>query len=487
MWRKTLILITLFTAFSLGFYLLFSQQLVGLGFPLDDAWIYQTYTRNLAQRGEWAFLPGQPSAGATGPLWVLSLAPGYYLGLPYKMWTYLLGWGLLCCLGVMGSLAWRSLAPEHLGWAPWVGVFFAFEWHFVWAAGAGMETLLFIVLVALVFVWMVSGWKRWFLLGVVVGLATCTRPDGVTLLGPVVFMLVFSPSSWREKFNWTVMFLSGFILLFCPYLLFNRAVSGVWWPSTYYAKQLEYSISQQALYWRRWIKLFSLPLVGVGVLLLPGWLWSLCESIRKKKVDFLAGSLWMLGYISVYAWRLPVTYQHGRYLMPVLPVLCLWGLSGLAKWIKTGSAKFWGRVLLRAWISAMILVLGIFWYLGAQAYARDVALIETEMVDAALWVKTHTGVQEVVAAHDIGAIGYFSDRELVDMAGLVSVEVIPFLRDEERLAEYLDRQGVEYLVTFPGWYPKLVAGKEVVYSTQGVFSPAMGGENMVVYRWRRGD
>lgn len=37
------------------------------GFPLDDAWIHQTYARNLAQSGQLAYLPGQPSAGSTSP------------------------------------------------------------------------------------------------------------------------------------------------------------------------------------------------------------------------------------------------------------------------------------------------------------------------------------------------------------------------------------------------------------------------------------
>ena len=37
----------------------------GGGFPLDDSWIHQTYARNLAQTGQWAFVPGVPSAAST--------------------------------------------------------------------------------------------------------------------------------------------------------------------------------------------------------------------------------------------------------------------------------------------------------------------------------------------------------------------------------------------------------------------------------------
>ncbi|NMC78490.1 MAG: hypothetical protein GYA59_03935, partial [Chloroflexi bacterium] len=118
------------------------------------------------------------------------------------------------------------------------------------------------------------------------------------------------------------------------------------------------------------------------------------------------------------------------------------------------------------------------------AYSQDVAIIQSEMVQTARWVASHTQESDVIAVHDIGAMGYFSHRKLVDLAGLVSPEVIPFIRDETWLAQYLDHQRVDYLVTFPGWYPQLMRGKTIVYQTGAMFAPRNGGENMCVYRWR---
>jgi hypothetical protein len=90
----------------------------------------------------------------------------------------------------------------------------------------------------------------------------------------------------------------------------------------------------------------------------------------------------------------------------------------------------------------------------------------------------------VVAAHDIGALGYFGQRRLLDLAGLVSPQVIPFMRDEPRLAAFLDQQRADYLVTFPGWYPELVRrAPGPVYTTSGEYGPSLGDENMAVYRW----
>ncbi len=129
------------------------------------------------------------------------------------------------------------------------------------------------------------------------------------------------------------------------------------------------------------------------------------------------------------------------------------------------------------------MILLIFWGQGAYAYARDVAVIESEMVDTARWVSDNVPPQALVAAHDIGALGYFGEHDLVDLAGLVSPEVIPFIRDESRIAGYLTEKQVEYLVTFPDWYPLLTADLDPIFTSGAVYAPAFGEMNMAVYRW----
>jgi hypothetical protein len=113
------------------------------GFPLDDAWIHQTYARNLARTGSWEYVPGQVSAGSTAPLWTLLLAVGYLAGLPYLFWSYLLGWGCLVWLGWAGMDLWQLFWPSRRqhGWL--AGAVLVFTWPMIWAAASGMETVLF--------------------------------------------------------------------------------------------------------------------------------------------------------------------------------------------------------------------------------------------------------------------------------------------------------------------------------------------------------
>ncbi|MFQ5945561.1 MAG: hypothetical protein ACE5NC_04845, partial [Anaerolineae bacterium] len=117
------------------------------------------------------------------------------------------------------------------------------------------------------------------------------------------------------------------------------------------------------------------------------------------------------------------------------------------------------------------------------AYAEDIRIIDTELVAAGRWLATETPAPAVVGTHDIGAIGYFSRRHLVDTAGLISPEVIPFIRDEPQLLKFLEQNGVSYFVTFPSWYPQLVRDPRLVpvYRSPYPWSLAAGGDQVVIY------
>lgn len=468
---------------SLGAYLFASRLRLGLGFPLDDAWIHQTYARNLALLGQWAFIPNDPSAGSTAPLWSALLAVGHRLGLGPYLWTYVLGWVCLTGLGLTGMRLYRAWRPYAGRSAIWVGVFLVLEWHLVWAAGSGMETLLFAWLILWVLAELLEGRRRWLLVGLVIGGAMWVRPDGITLLGPALLILWASEPGWQARGRALARLAVGAVTTILPYLLFNQMLAGSWWPNTFFAKQAEYAILRQVPLWRRLVSLYGLPLVGAGALLLPGLARLTLGALRKRDLKTAAVLLWFAGYLAMYALRLPVVYQHGRYIMPAMPVYFVAGLAGLSGWLDLRSTLPTPRILSRTWVAALALVMGAFWLVGANAYAADVAVIETEMVATARWVAENTPSQALIAAHDIGALGYFGQRRLLDLAGLISPEVIPFIRDEDRLAAYLDQRRATYLVTFPGWYPRLAQRGRLLFSTQAPYSPRMGGENMAVYAW----
>lgn len=455
-----------------------------VGFPLDDAWIHQTYARNLGLRGEFAFVPGQPSAGSTSPLWSALLAVGYGLRIDYRVWTFGLGMFVLALNAWLVRRLVLGIWPAAVLTAGLAGAWAACEWHLAWSAVSGMETLLFTALALAIFVIdpeRAAGW-----LGLAAGTAVLIRPDGLTLIPFALFRIAQIPARRGQR----LLAAGGaFGLLFGAYLVFNQALAGAPWPNTFYAKQAEYALLLRIPVVRRWLQAAAIPFVGATALLLPGlvstaW-WSLGP--RPRCWDCLWAAGWAGGLLTAYALRLPVSYQHGRYLIPVIPVVLALGMGGLRLWLRPGSARFWPRVVSRAWLLAMGTTALAFWVTGAQAYRRDVQIIETEMVASSHWINQWTEPDALIAAHDIGALGYFGGRRLLDLAGLVSPEVIPFIRDETQLGAWLDLSSADYLMTFPNWYPGLVSLPKIeqVFETGAPFSPAVGGENMAVYRWRR--
>jgi hypothetical protein len=111
------------------------------------------------------------------------------------------------------------------------------------------------------------------------------------------------------------------------------------------------------------------------------------------------------------------------------------------------------------------------------------------MVQAARWVARHTAPGTQIAAHDIGAMGYFAERPILDLAGLVTPEVIPFITDADQLLDFMLAQDARYAVFFPDFSPTYeeLAVRDAlqeVYRTDYGWTRTQGLANMAVYRIR---
>jgi hypothetical protein len=475
------------------------------GFPLDDAWIHQTYARSLAQTGRWAFVPGVPSTGATSILWPLLLAPAYLLPIDPRWWTH--GMGLLTLIAAALGTA-RLVGGDTPGDADRspllvslaAGLAVALEWHLVWAAASGMETGLFTALLVWFWVWLrrhdpargAHAWHEGLLLGIWGGLLVLVRPEGVLVVGVAGLYGLLRPGSVVARLRWGALAGIGLALILVPYFGLNVSVSGVLWPNTFYAKQTEYAALWAIPYPRRLFEQVFVSFVGPQLLLLPGLLFGLWHDVRRRPVNWstILPLIWVSLHWGLYAARLPVTYQHGRYAIPVIPIIVTAGLRGTLQLARPHARRLPVRLASVTWLASAALLfplmLGV---LGAPAYARDVSFIEDEMVAAARWVAENTGPETTIAAHDIGALGYFAPRPLIDLAGLASPDVIPFMTDGTRLKAYVLASDAAYLVVFPRWsdaYRHMLADPVFcpVWSTaeRGGYAGSSGLGPMTVYR-----
>jgi len=464
-------------------FLVASESAYRLGFPLDDSWIHATYARNLALYGEWSFQLGRPSAGSTAPLWTIVLTPGYWLRIAPLWWSHILGLATLLVLGGTAERLARRQVEGYRPKVPWIGMLIAAEWHMLWAAASGMETALYAAVVVVLLAALVDASRNYAALGLLTGLSVWLRPDGLTLIGPVLLVLLLGQESHGSRMRALASYCLCCGCLLVPYLVFNLALAGTPMPNTFYAKQAEYAAWQaRPLLSRLGIGLAQLS-IGPMVLLWPGLIMSAIRSVSRRHLGVAAALAWCIAYGVLYLSRLPA-YQHGRYLMPIMPVLMIVGLLGLARFALVPRVRGRRWLVARAWALATSLVGIGFVFLGARSYAADVSVIETEMVDTAMWVAEHLPPGSVVAAHDIGALGYFDQHPLVDLAGLVSPEVVTFIRDEARLAKLLDEREVRYLIAFPTLYPQLAESSRIVHTSSGEIAQAAGQGSMTVYCWR---
>jgi hypothetical protein len=442
------------------------------GFPLDDSWIHQTYGRNLALTGLWEYVPGNTNSGSTAPLYTLLLALGYFLRLPFFAYTYALGAVTLAAAGLAGSRLAENLgavvAPKVKQIGLWTGLAIVFSWHLVWAAASGMETILFC---ALAFALTLAAWRegefnppdkvpnqraivlRGVVFGVIGAALIATRPEGIILIGLLVVGIIIAKpqASVSGLIMWCGGALVGGLIALIPYLTLNLRLSGLLVPNTFAAKQAEFAPLLSRTLFQKLESLLSPMLANGEILLFPAIIWTIFRLVKniklRKAALYLVFPLWLVVHITVYVLRLPIGYQHGRYMIPILLPLIIFGVVGIvAVYSESRRRGMINRLITQVWAFTTIMLFVVLFGVGAFAFGEDVRVITTDMVVASKWVQEHVPADNLIATHDIGAIGYFAPHPLFDLAGLISPEVIPIILDGNAKMQMMEAKGAKYLV-----------------------------------------
>lgn len=471
------------------------------GFPLDDSWIHQTYARNLAATGQWSYVAGVPSVASTAPFYTVLLSVAYTLGIPYALWTHTLGAAALAITGLVARRLALRAAPGSLWVGLAAGLACVLSWHLIWAAASGMDTS-FAAMWSLVLLWLTwreidaaspPAWLRAVTFGVVSGLAMLTRPELVLLTGLCGLGLLFvrPQRSFRAMFGWLTIAALAWAVVMLPYFLLNLQVAGSLLPSTNAAKQTQLAPRTALPLLERYGNIVLSLLVGAQILLLVGLVMYCLRFARRLRNDrgallFLIAPVWVAALPLLYAVWLPFWEQHGRYVIPAVPALMVTGVVGLGWLVAASRENRLSRVTVTTLaLSAVVILLAFAVFLGPVTYKRDVALINEEMVDPAHWIVANVPLDVPLATHDIGAIGFFAPRPLLDVAGLISPEVVPLLHDAAGMWSLFEERGIVYLMALEdqvpgGDYhdPRLCP----VYASAGETALAADLSKMTIYR-----
>jgi len=108
-----------------------------------------------------------------------------------------------------------------------------------------------------------------------------------------------------------------------------------------------------------------------------------------------------------------------------------------------------GRVHLRAALMVFVLVPISSLYTWNRIVGESLVHFDRVHVSAAKWVAQNVRWESKVAGFDIGALGYFGDRTIVDLGGLIDPAAGRSLY-EGKIGQYMQSSGAEYLVmVFP--------------------------------------
>jgi hypothetical protein len=217
------------------------------------------------------------------------------------------------------------------------------------------------------------------------------------------------------------------------------------------------------------------------MLLIPGAGFIIYTAIPQRRTALYYSLAWSLILILIYAVTLPAIYHHGRYLIPLIPILTIFGVEGLTTLFEKYQVKPRLQTLIWLVIGGMIIVL---WFNGASTFALQVKLLNEDHANVAHWVDDHTPKDTIIATHDIGLVGYITQRQIVDLAGLVTPEVIPIMNDQAKLADFVRKKNVSYLIVFTGYYKDFLSqlNAQLVYSPAKEDLNALGLEPFEVFQ-----
>lgn len=206
------------------------------------------------------------------------------------------------------------------------------------------------------------------------------------------------------------------------------------------------------------------PLACLGLLL------EAVRLLRRRGSVLVAEAGWAVALPLAYLVLLPFAHRFSRYLVPALPAVALLALGVLkALWARPAEAapawRSWGRIA-----APLLVAVALAW----QAFGVPIA--DTNYTTlcryhyqrherTGRWLKEHTPTDAVVAAHDVGAIAYYSERRIVDVAGLIQPDAIPHLRKPDYtsfLRELFAREKVTHLAFMPNWLE--VANQEALFT-----------------------
>ncbi len=421
----------------------------------DDTFYFLKIAQNATSGGRASF-DGIHSTNGFQPLWLLVLLPLY--GFLHFTPETMLRLVLLLQVVMLGAAAWimmrflREFFPLRIALTALILVVFAV----LYPALNGMESAVLILTMVSLLAYgaHASVFDRFrprtsLVFGALLGLVFLSRLDTVFLapaLGAVG--LLTGQESLRVKVLRLCCIAGATTIVVIPYLIWNLLTTGHVMPISEQLKStfpvVSFEVSRIARFGVRYLAclafgalyLFWLPWRARGPSRRePGW------GYVDGAIAVGAAGMLMHALHSVLFMRWAVFRWHHIWYALIAALIITRVLASLDARLPEPRRTRVGAII------AILALLG-----GVAETARQDFLIRrgawhVGAYNAAVWARSQTDPADVFAMHDAGTFGYFSERRVINLDGVVNDLAYQEVLREGRLHDYLDENHVKFIVS----------------------------------------
>jgi hypothetical protein len=418
----------------------------------DDPFITYRYAHNLAQGAGFVYNPAQHILSTTSPLHVILLAGLSFLWSDLPRLANLLGALSLACGGLLLWDLAQTWGTPSSGWAS-LALYPTFP---LLVSTLGSETPLYLAFCLASF----AGYarQRYSLAALFVALAALTRPDGLV----VFFLLAFhylirvrKPVPWQA--------LAIFFAPILAWTFFSQSYFGSPLPVTLLAKQYQGTMLISQRFAAGFLSLLDTytrrPYFWLEVIFAAAGIYL---SMTRRRSWLLIWAWMVLHFI---AYSLLGVSRYFWYYAPLVPGFIAatgLGITGLVELPAPQIKLFQGRVnpsRLLAAAAVLIIFGGQVRELWAIRQAADPRYPVYRA--AGEWLQANTPPSAQVGTLEVGIIGYYSLRPVIDFAGLLQPVVARHLIGrssyEEAARWAIDNFQPDSLVVWDKQFPGLQA------------------------------
>ena len=382
----------------------------------DDSYIYLNYAKNISSGNGWSFNDSEPTYGTTSPLWTIILALGDLSGIGAVPVGRTISYISLMLLVLFAFLLGRKVFDDDIIALAYASAIAIDPWILRWS-GTIMETTLG-AFSSLLFIYLLFKIGRKPIVSFLGGVMVLIRPE----LGLVWFIAFLEKDI--KNFIKNALF---FILPIIPWIIYAYFTFGQIYPNTMIKAEAPIlNFSTNTL--MGILKALSIyfPLFIVPLIYRPS---SLVESVKKNRVIIAIISAVFL----YYCWRTTGLQSTVRYINFLIPLVLLIIFS-LARTRKLAV------IILILQIAISSILVG--YYIIPRVDMFEFGYKDSHIV-AAKWLKMHTSKSEKILVHiDIGIIGYYSERYILDYGCLVT----PEMRNIKNIEQAVKRWKPKYFV-----------------------------------------